>query len=169
MNHNERYTLEFKNDVLRYYSDNKHSVDKASQQFNIPYSTLEYWLRNRWAKTYVRTYELQKRDDINNTTLDIIDNAKVESLVSDYNYNTNCNLILGMIEDKVIELIPKCKSIKDLTGMYKVVSDIKLKLLGVKEKDGEVMSEKATMIMNVIQNQLNVAPGYIHNLLPGKE
>jgi transposase-like protein len=157
----------FKYEVIRTYVDLKHSVNQAAQKHGVPVPTLNTWLAKGWAKAYVRDYELKIRDVKSQSAIQTIEEAKIESLVLDYNYNINSNTILSMIEDRAIEIIPKCKSLRELSAMYKVVSDVKLKLLGIKESpDGKQMSDKATMILNIIDKQLTVTPEMIKKYFP---
>ena len=165
----KKYPDEVKFAVLNSYIEAQRSIQAASDMHSVPYQTINTWLKKQWAKDYVKQYETKLREKITNHNLRVINDAKVESLVTDYNYNINANLILSMIEDKVIELIPKCKSIKELTPLYKVVSDIKLRLLGVKgESAGSADDEKRTIILNMIDKQMNVTPNFIRDLLPKK-
>lgn len=40
----EKYSLEFKNELLKYYQDNNCSTYELSRQFNIPRNTIKNWI-----------------------------------------------------------------------------------------------------------------------------
>jgi len=162
------YTDEEKQEALRIYVDNNHGVLKASQACNIPYQTICTWVKTNWAQDYIKRYELKSKGEIIATATQQLLDAKVEHLTSEYYFDEKANIILSLIEDRTIELIPKTTSIKELTGMYKVVSDIKLKMAGLSDEPDR-LSDNQMMIVNLIEKQMNVVPGQIQKILNAKK
>lgn len=159
-----KHTDEERKEILRHYVDNGNRVSITAKKYEIPVQTIYNWLRAKWGKLYVHDYVINRRTDMAITGVQQIIQAKVEHITTQYEFDEKANIILSLIEDRVIELIPKTNSIKELSGMYKVVADIKIKLTDPNSDPGK-LNDNQLMIVNLIQKQLNVSPIQIKDLL----
>jgi hypothetical protein len=165
------YDKEFKINALRTLRDHEYNVRQSAGLVGVEEMTLTKWKNSEWGKLELGKMEVEDKSKIINTGMDAILTAKVDHLQSEFKFFKELEDLMVLLIEKYNELIPLSTKLSDVNEAFKNIADVYLKAINNninKDGDNSQGSEKRQMVLNMIKNQLVVAPDIISGLLPKK-
>lgn len=164
-----RYTKSQIEQAMVQYIELGNSINKTSEATGIPYTTIRKWLTKTWVKEYITNYECAIKNKLASLATQRIISDKVELLHAEMAFHSKADAILSMIEDRVLELIPKEDDIRKLSMLYKAVADVKYHRYSG-EDTPDAYDEKRQFILNIIDKQLVVKNNPdLHKMVQGSK